>query len=49
VSQIESLKWVRGKRDSFISCASDGYAMIWELVNEKWTPKILDVSSKISM
>ena len=40
---------MRGRRDSFISCSSDGYVIIWELLNDKWTPKILDISSKVAM
>lgn len=47
--QIESIKWIRGKKDSFLSCSSDGLVIIWDLVNDKWTPHLLDVSNKLSM
>lgn len=46
---VESIKWIRGKKDAFISCSSDGLAIIWELLNDKWTPRVLDVSSKVSI
>lgn len=47
--EVESIKWIKNRKDSFISCSADGLVIIWELVNDKWTPRILDVSSKVSM
>lgn len=46
---IEDCIWLNEKDNSFLSASSDGYLMKWELVNDKWTPKILDVSARISL
>lgn len=47
--QIQSIRWVKGKKDTFITCSTDGMAIVWNHLNDKWTPKILDISSKISL
>lgn len=46
---IEDCIWFNEKDNAFLTASSDGYLMKWELVNDKWTPKILDVSARISL
>lgn len=48
-NKIEDILWISEKQQNFLTASSDGFLMKWELVNDKWVPKLLDVSARISL
>ena len=48
-NRIEGCLWLKEKENSFITVSRDGFLMKWDLVNDKWIPKIQDVSARISL
>jgi hypothetical protein len=40
--------WVDHMPNTFLTLSYDGYILLWNYINDKWRPKILDVSSATS-
>ena len=44
-SKVLQILWVPKSDSTFLSVSSDGYIILWQYMNDKWRPRILDVNS----